>query len=280
MLLPNPPHLQLPLDWQLAAAREANFSFPPIGWRPEDCATCRGTKVVRTWAGSPLKSEVIEFECNCIEQMVLSRYLGIRGVPFNLRTKGMKDLAWVSQPVIKSLTSWNADPIDRAKRLTGLALVGEFPGKTLIASLIQRLLILHGLDAFMLHRGFFNSDSPLTNWKSEQHESMQEWWSRSIRPAPALILDYVQGMVSATDRTGQRIEDVMRFRADNELMTIITATKLDLAKAFVPGATDLIDTYEVLEVRSNDYPTAEIRQRELEEGIVRPVVLIGLGGAS
>ena len=271
--LPPNPQLRLPLDWELKAAQQIGFGFPRIGWREEDCTTCRGTKVVRTWEGAPLHSEVVEFPCNCVEQMLLHRHLGMRGITKAFRTKGFKDLYWVKPEVRATLAEWNTNPVERAQRTLGLILTGDSDGKTLIATLLQRLLIVNGMDAFLLPMSAFTAEGVLNNWKHEAYEEVQEFWHHSIRGVPMLIIDHIEGAAMANDWVKAKLDNLIRFRAENEMMTIITAKSPKLVRGSLPAGSDLVDTFGVLSVLSDRYPKDEIDQRELAERISRPVVL-------
>lgn len=271
-LPPNPP-LRLPLDWQLHAADKLKFTFPKIGWRVEDCKTCNGTKVVRTWEGAPLYSDVVEFPCNCVEQMLLGRYLGMRGLHRGIITKGMADLRWLKRETKNKLNEWSEDPAGRARHTSGLIIVGTTHGKTLTASLLQRKLILHGVDSYMVKAQMFNPDGMLFNWKGEDYELIQEFWNTSIQSAPMLVIQRVEGATMITDYGKARIEGLIRHRADNELMTVITTKSIDMMRLALPINSDVADAFGIIKVDAEPYPEVEIREREIQEKITRPVVM-------
>lgn len=272
-LPPNPTNLRLPLDWQINAALKMKLSVPKIGWREEDCETCNGTKVVRTWEGIPLDSDVVEFPCNCVEQVILSRYLGMRGINVKLRCRGFVDTHWVKKDVRESLAKWNNSPAALASATSGIVFTGMSKGKSLVASLLQRLLLLNNVDAYMVNAQMFIPDGALGNYKSESYEEIQEFWNKSISVAPVMVIDHLEGAVGLTDWGRARIASLIQQRRDNELMTVITTESLGSMALAIPDKSDVTEGFEIVEMKSDIHPTLEIDAKQLELGIRRPVVM-------
>lgn len=271
-LPPNPPNLRLPLDWHLRAAGLIGYVFPKVGWREEDCKTCLGTKTVRTWEYAPLDSDVVTYPCNCVEQMLLYRYLGMRGITKVMATKGFKDLRWVDLSVREKLKVWNDDPAERARHTSGIVLSGG-SGKTLMATLLQRMLFMSDINSFMVTTQMFNPDGPIFNWKAEAYEEIQEFWNKVMKPAPVMVIDRLEGGTMITDWGKAKIDALLRYRMENELMTVITTQSVDRLALALPSGSDVVRMFETINVIAEPYPWAEIHAQEIEKKIIRPVVM-------
>lgn len=268
-LPPLPATVLVPTEDEMRfGARHA--TFPRGTWREEDCQTCQGTKIFKMWSGVPLASDVVEYECPCVDQVLLHRWLGVRGVAARFRVRGFTDLAWMSPEVLSvGLSEWS-DPAKKVRYCQGLVIHGpKFSGKSLLMSVLQRQVLAAGIDARSIELGFFTS--VVDDWKDP---ALRHWYSVAIRSAPVLCVSGFGDTVSLPEWALHRIDELFSFRLANGLTSIVetsgspeglskTARSLDSVK-------EIFDTVQVTAAR---YPAQEITHAEMALGITRPAVM-------
>ena len=245
-------------------------SFPRGSWREEDCQTCQGTKSFRMWSGVPLASDVVEYECPCADQVLLHRWLGVRGVPHRFRLRGFSDLAWVSPEVLTvSLSEWS-DPAKKVRYCQGVVIRGpKFSGKSLLMSLLQRQVLAAGIDARCIGLGFFTSI--VDDWKDP---ALRHWYSTAIRSAPVLCVTGFDDTVALPEWALHRIDELFAFRLANGLTSIVETSGTPEGLTRVARSLDSVgDIFDVVQVTSMGYPSQEITRVEMELGISRPAVM-------
>lgn len=269
-LPPNPPHVRVPSDNELRFG--ATYAALSVHWREEECETCLGQKSFRMWSGIPLSSEVVEYECDCVEQMMLDRWLGVRGLGKNLRRRGFNDMAWVDKDTRAALAPWTQSTAEMVRYLPGLMLTGPTSsGKSLVSSLIQREVLRAGIEAMHIPLTVFTS--LVDDWRSEE---VRKWYRKVIRSIPTLFITKMgKDHLSMNEWGLARLTDLFEYRLDNQLLTVIelssTVDELVKVMPFLRPCAALFDHVQVKS--STPYPALQIQAEEMRLGIGRPVVM-------
>lgn len=220
---------------------------PNLPATPEQCITCHGRGSFMWWNDE--RTEPVEWKCNCVDQWVLHRVLLSAGVGVAYQRLGWGDATSV-EPGAKAKVQ---DYLEHAEAYLsagcGLILYGAGlgNGKTLMATLIIKKLVVEGQDGFVTT--FADMLQMFTSTFRDQEE--KKWFYRRIKNAGVLVLDDVgrehkQRRILTKverERTGSEIgavdfttsmaestfDEVLRHRVASALPTIIT-TNLDLDK--------------------------------------------------
>jgi hypothetical protein len=269
-LPPNPPHVRVPTEEEMRfGSRNARVA---MSWREENCETCRGTKSFKMWAGVPLSSAVVEYECDCVEQMLLDRWLGVRGVPKNLRTRGFNDAAWISKDTRVSLGPWTKNTADMVHYRQGVVITGpQGSGKNLVASLMQREILSAGIEATHIEVSFFTS--LVDDWRNED---IRRWYRRSVRERPVLFVTRIGVPQISLNEWGEaRLAELFEYRLSNNMLTVIeSAVGIPELIGRMPYLATSVGRFDHIEVKSpTPYPAMDITNAEQQHGIRRPVVM-------
>ena len=262
---------------------------------PENCLTCGGKKRFLWW--NPGRTEVVEWDCSCIDQWLLHRYLSNAGVPLVYQRIGWADVAHSSDSteIVRWWIDHAADVLDRG---LGLMLSGSpGTGKTMLAALALKAVLGAGYDGFMsTYSGLI--DLLMNSWHDPAD---RDWWMRRVRNASFLVIDDLgrerkgQRTVGAdeADRTGatrgQRVnyslpmaestlEEVIRHRVGSSRPTIITTnlTAEQVKAGYGSNSMSLLsESTVVCELVAPDFrPEAQSNLvTEIQRGLHRPVVL-------
>src|SRR5580704_23402 len=101
---------------------------------PAECLTCGGDKTFR-WYSQTEPTEVVTYDCNCVEQWIAHRYFLSRGVNRRYQTLGWND--FVGDPTARDVVQTYIAAQNECFR-TGMSLYlwgGIGTGKTLLGSL-------------------------------------------------------------------------------------------------------------------------------------------------
>jgi len=260
---------------------------------PEQCLTCGGSGSFRWW--SPGKREdPVEWECSCVDQWILRRYLLHSGVGLNYARLGWLDYAGAPEGS-KAAADWLEDVNYTMTTGIGLTLYGTHgTGKTLIGTLLLKGMIAKGYSGFMttlsgmvdmLTGGWKDPDARqrfvslckgsdvllLDDVGQERHDE-KAWWDHKTQTRK--VSRTSQPLVRAS------LDEVLRYRLANAKVTIIT-TNLDPYNDFGAGYSDalasLVNERSVLcHLGGQDFRATSMEQRlrrERELRLIRPVVL-------
>lgn len=180
------------------------------------CPTCAGRGSF-WWYDAD--NQIVEWECNCDEQLILYRWFLARGIRPLYQRLGWKDLTGINRQSWDKVHEWLA--LLEAFRLgagPSIWMSGtRGTGKTLVASLIQRKLLSQGIECWQVDAQHIGS--MMTSWREED---TKEWWVRRIRPAPVLVIDDLGREKGNEEWVQARVIEVARFRLESMLPTIIT----------------------------------------------------------
>ena len=240
---PLPAHVRMPSDIELA---RINIHGRGV------CDVCRDTGTFQMWSGAPMTSEVVTYECSCVEQGILSRWLSVRGIPrFHQRLRWADVTAVPDETMRQVANVWNRLEGDIRHGL-GVVFHGtSYTGKSMLAYLLARKLMHTGQFGVL---GITAMDINGLDWRS--NDSMQ-WWYHKVLPAEVLVYDRLGAEKASYGLS--KVEELFGYRNDNMLATIVTTTfsPEDLRRrhgsnsaveeradgpVYAPQAADLIDT--------------------------------------
>lgn len=269
-LEPNPPCIRTLHDDEL---KRLLAHHPRLPMRPEDCPTCDGAGSFRWYAAG----EVVDYTCNCIEQIDLHHWLLNAGIGANYQRLGWGDATGVDVEPMQQVADYAEKIKSYAKRGIGLVLLGEVgTGKSLLASLLLKRLIHDG------HAGYFVTFQELldlftSTWRNDEEK---RWFEQRITNAEILVIDDMsreyEGRLGVA---GPLVDHVLRTRVSSQRPTIVTTNQelAALGKLYSINALSLlVGCCRVIQFAGTDFRTNHLLQRSLDEadlGLTRPVVL-------
>lgn len=267
-LPPNPPTVRPLLDPEAARLRKQD----PSGWHDphRTCKTCRKK-------GTFLGPDGEQWECNCIEQWALHRFLLNAGVGTSYQRVSWDDVTdQVPQAVQQAVLEYALEAERYVSAGIGLILHGDSgTGKTLLLTLLLKRLLELGYDGYFTQ---FNDllDSYTAGWRDAEES---EWFTKRVRNAGILVVDDIGKESKGRENVTSPLFDmVIRHRVANDKPTLITTNySMDELRAGYGGAVMSLLAESCLDYRvtGTDYRETA-RQRTLEDlrqGIVRPLVL-------
>lgn len=284
-LEPLPPGIRLLTDEEAGRLR---LRHPGLPRTPDDCPTCRGRKVFRWWAyDDEGAASAAEYECPCLDQWVLHRYLLNANIGLTYQRLGWRDVR-AEQGAVDKVAAYLDHADDYLNAGCGLILWGnKGAGKTMLAALVLKALLARG------YSGYFTTFSEMLDlftagWHDRDEKAL---FYRRVKNAGVLVLDDVgrefkqrrmvagQGMQDYTTATAEAaFDEVLRHRVANSKPTILT-TNLDM-RQLEEGYGG--NTMSLLHERSTTYhftggdfrDQARMRlDEEIVQGLTRPVVL-------
>lgn len=193
-------------------------------WRtPEDCQTCGGTGYYRWYSATEIW-EVVEWECNCVDQWIMFRYFLSNGIWPRYQRLGWRDAHSVDPDALKAVFEYATKSDDHAARGTGLYLHGPSgTGKTMIGTLILKMMMAKG------HSGYWTTFVDLLSGKREGFEDpdARDAFVRNVRNSDFLLIDdpgkeHASGERQINWQTSI-VDEVIRHRSGMQLPTIITS---------------------------------------------------------
>lgn len=261
---------------------------------PANCITCHGAKTFRWLSDQGIVvagHRVLDYDCRCVDQYVLLRYLLHCGIPLGYQRLGWSDLTYLSDDA----SSAAMDYIDHQQAYVsagfGLVIWGDRGnGKSLLAYLLLKRLIADGVNVYATTFADMVSNFRGT-WRDKEQEA---WFSSTVRNAGVLFIDDLgreytpgqAGQVQQPQREDNRpgavaesmLEAVIRGRVSNAQPTIITTnfTPEQIQHGYGGHVTSLLGEKAIyVEVTGTDR-RQEMNRRELEyakQGLTRPLVL-------
>lgn len=268
-LAPNPLHVLTPRPSEMdRISREYGK-----GILAPTCPTCanRGTF---HWYDE--NGTVVEWECNCDEQLVLYRWFLSHGIRPLYQRLGWRDLNGLSAESMKKVSEWlqvlDAYAIGAGPSIWMSGTRGT--GKTLVASLLQRTLLHSKVECQQIDAQSIGS--LINNWRDDD---VKEWWMRRVRSAPVLIIDDLGRERGQEEWVQARVVELARFRLESMLPTIITGnfTVTDAQAKYGSEFVAILDQAD-----KHDFISGEVRHRQMNETIeqrqnspLRPPIVFG-----
>jgi DNA replication protein DnaC len=248
------------------------------------CDTCHGEKLIRWYEDDDPSKDVIEYECDCIEQWMLQRFLLWVGIPNayqRMSIKDARDLVQHNPDLFNFTHDWY-----EIGRLSGRGIIlsgGHGVGKTLLAaSMMKGLTARKGLDGKMV------SSADLASMFINDDETVQ-WRYRVLATAEILWIDdlgqeymrerMVDGAVQkvASEWTRTQFEALLRERVQMHRITSFTTnlSRDEITLKYGHEFSDLLSESCLFFSAggTNWRPRAESRAlEEMRQGIKRPVI--------
>ena len=274
-LPPNPSGIRTLLQDEATRLKEQHPSLPPT---PKQCPTCAGKERFRWLDGD---GQVAEYQCDCVGQWVLHRYLLHCGIGKKYQRLSWADVQTVPAPVQVQALEYAERVEDHIDSGYGLILRGETTGtgKTLLAVLLLKKIIAMGYDGYFTQ---FNDllDQQSAGWGNSDERA---WFIRRIRNAGFLVIDDVgrenpEAGAKALGMIESTFDKVIRARHDDCKPTIITTNKTDnwWRQRYQGNIMSLLSgTSRVVEMTGTDFRQAD-EERTAEEsrlGLRRPLVI-------
>lgn len=280
-LSPNPPAVRNLLNEALRRL-EAEYDPKVMPRTPDKCLTCGGKKTFR-WK-HPDTGEVVDWECNCVEQYQLRLYLLNAGIEKQYQNLSLMDAHALEAGALALLGDYFEYADAYVNQGLGLVLYGESgTGKTLISTLLLKHLLRKG------HDGYFTPFSKMINssvdgWYNQEH---RQWYIKRIVNAGILVIDDIGHEPAARRATVLPIfNETIRTRMAGSRPTFIT-TNLSLNDLESYYRLDHLEkeTYDFLSILKGcsiflGFTGESYRNREGEEkrqnareGLRRPAVM-------
>jgi DNA replication protein DnaC len=248
----------MPSDAELARARV------PLG--RGKCAVCFGLGTFSMWSGVPFLSEPVEYDCSCDEQLILHRWMSVRGLPKQHQRFRWNDVTTVPDSTMRQVgEAWDRLENDIRRGLGVVIHGGHSTGKSMLAFLLARKL---------MHAGQFDvlciSDADINKLDWKDADEMARWYKR-IMPAEVLVFDNL-GKETKSAFNDTKVEELFGYRNDNMLATIVTT-------AFTPDGlrgrhgTTVTDGVEERTVDKKVVPVYAAQTADLIENRCRSIVI-------
>lgn len=259
---------------------EALFDYLPAN--SGECQTCSGARTFRFYENIALPEPsrvVTDFECNCFDQFALQRYLLNCGIG-----KGYANLFWGDATDVHPKTStfirdYATDIDEYLAHGLGLFLYGAHgTGKSLIANLLLRRLLLKGYDGYWVTLNELLSAYQET-WRGDKET--KAWFDRRMRNVRVLVVDDMGREYDGRSTAASTVDSIFRTRVQNGLVTIVT-TNLDeeqFVARYTKGIQSLVTEACVHhEVLGDDFRVAlrERIRREVALRVRRPFTFGGM----
>lgn len=270
-LPPLPLAIRSLTDHEAQRLREAHPSLPRT---TDDCPTCQGATTFAWWNRE--RTHVVEYDCPCVDQWRLHRYLLHCGVGVALQRLSWADAVHVEPAAVEVVNDYLEHRERYVRSGVGLVLTGSVgSGKSLIAALLLKGLIGKG------HEGYFTTfvemlDAEKGGWRDDEQ---RRWFDGRVRHAGVLVIDDVgresQGRMERVEST---FDHVLRTRVANALPTILT-TNLSmehLKQAYRSNVMSLLSEVSITHTFTGEDYRPQARERflqEVREGLTRPLVL-------
>jgi DNA replication protein DnaC len=255
--------------------------YPSLWADPnKTCITCQfhitGEKTFRWWSED--RTEIVTWECNCISQWIMHRYMLQHGIGKAYQRLALADAVSVPEKTQMEVFQY----LDNADRFVerGVNLILHSPdagtGKTLMLMLSAKNLLARGFDVFVAQ---MNSIVELytSGWRDKADK---DYFEQRIMNCQILKVDDLgketgQNHIDFIDRL---LDRVFRHRTAASLPTFITGnfTREQIEKGYGKYVASLLtETCIFVETSGVDWrPQAQVRtQEELLQGVTRPLVI-------
>lgn len=276
-----------------AESERLDRKYPDLPADPRQCLTCGGAECFRWWDRyvpdrDPANPDVVVYNCPCVDQWILNRYLLYHGIEVFYQRLGWDDLTDAEPAAVEAVQGYLAD-LDRNKQ-AGIGFIlhgGIGTGKSLLATLIAKHALAEGYDAhFTTFSGML---AALTAGWTDADD--RDWFAKRIRNAGILVLDdigrehkqrnYSKSEGRLMDNTmalsESSVDELLRHRVAAAKPTILT-TNLDIDMLEAHYGSNVMSLLKECSAsyrfQGNDFrPRARDRRLdEVEAGLTRPVV--------
>jgi DNA replication protein DnaC len=238
--------------------------------------TCRGNGLFNWWDDEGQGTEIVEYKCPCEEQFLLNRWLLNSGVDLRHQRQSWRDATGVGSAVFTKLYDYTDNVDQYVGAGIGLMMHGmNGTGKTMMANLVLKRLLLDGRDCFFTTFGDL-LDSFTAGWRNEDDKV---WFETRIRHAGILVIDDIGKEHTGRHQVAESTFDlVLRARVGADRPTLVTTnyTPEEVRQNYAISALSLLRECSLfVEFAGIDYREELARQRidEALRGITRPVVL-------
>lgn len=255
------------------------------------CVTCGDAGTFQWWdryslGGDP--SKVVTYECPCIDQWILHRYLSAHGIGLAYQRLSGHDAIGISPDGQAVVMDWFTNRDAYIRSGVGLVLHGSGgTGKTLSSNLLLKKILSDGGDGFFLtFKDLLDLQSD--GWRDKEHK---DWFNRRIRSAGLLVIDDIgkenhsrkvtdKGLKESvtTGYAQSTLDSVLRSRVADALPTIVT-TNIDfddVTDAYSASIFDLLVERSVVHRFTGGSFRTKSMTRSVDEarsGLSRPVVV-------
>lgn len=268
-LPPLPTAARVITDFELARLKKKNASI----WcsRSQQCQTCKGAG----WFTSFENDSIVEYDCDCLNQMILSLWFANAGLANDQMRASWQDILAVD-PAAEKIASGYVDDIEaNVSRGRGLILQGSAGiGKTLLATLVLKWGMAHGFDGqFFLFPSFL--DAYAAGWDNSED---RDWFYQKAGSTPLLVIDDVGK--EADSRSGSSImesfEIVIQNRVNAGLPTILSTnlTPQQLQNRYGGHIFSRLNGYaDLIEMSGEDFRPMHngVKATKAEHNFVSPV---------
>lgn len=243
------------------------------------CITCRFEKTgERNFRWYDDSREVVTWECNCVAQWIMHRYLLAHGVQKNYQRLGWADAIDVPEATQMQILTY----LDSADRYVdrGVNLILHSPdagtGKTLMLMLAAKKLLGMGYDVFVAQMSTI-VEMYTSGWRSKEEK---DYFEQRIMNCQILNVDDLgkESGEKTVDFIDRLLDRVFRHRTAASLPTFVstnlTRDRMDLGYGKYVASL-LTETCLFVETSGSDWrPRARERTRqEIEQSLTRPLVI-------
>lgn len=275
-LLPLPPAIRTLGDAETDRLRR---QYGDIQSSLADCPTCRGRLTFRWYDDMLLpeeKRQVVDYECNCVDQFRLSRYLLNAGMDRVYGRYFWGDANRVDPKTYEFAMEYHENASAYLDNGTGIFLHGERGnGKSLIASLIFKQLL--GLGA----TGYWTTFDQMLDRYSSTWRDVEEraWFDRTVRNARVLVVDDIgREAPNRQAMSTSAVDSIFRTRTQSGLATLVTTNlkEGDFQTRYTASVTSLVNEMCLHQhVIGEDWRTrlAAVHLADIRNGLSRPYTL-------
>lgn len=182
------------------------------------CLTCAKTG---TYRARDLDGAVVEYQCDCAGQWKMHRWMLNAGIGLRYQRSSWTDLVDPHSDLVTQAFAYLNDAQSHMSTGTGLTLWSESSGtgKTLIATLVLKTLMLDGYDGYFTQ---FNDllDASTSGWRDKDERA---WFTMKVRNAGVLVIDDLGREYKGRAELVESLFDtVIRARVNACQPTIIT----------------------------------------------------------
>lgn len=249
--------------------------YPDLPDSPAKCKTCRGKKTFR-WYSPDDPTQVVDYDCNCVDQFFLHRWLLNAGIDLAYQRMSWRDATGVPKSVVKEIKGYIIDADRLVPAGIGLLMLGQpGTGKTMLSTLILKDLISQG------YKGYFTTFHNMLDRFTEGWSSVENkvWFDGKVRNAGVLVIDDMgrehKGRIDIAIST---LDHVLRARVASARPTILTSnlSTEQISELYTRNALSLLSESSItLNFLGEDFrPTQKTtRIEEAREGLTRPLVI-------
>jgi DNA replication protein DnaC len=273
-LAPNPFGCRTLTDPEVARIRER---YERLWSNPrKTCLTCTKEKTGSTTFRARDKGEIVTFDCDCIEQWQLHRWLLHSGIDTRYQRYSWQDITEIGASIQMAVMDYmqNDALIQQGIGLT-LWSTEKGTGKTLLGSLMAKGLLARGHDAHFTQFNEMIQDFT-SGWRNEDE---RRWFVQRVRNVEFLVIDDMGRESKGRENITEAMFDiVIRARVSACNPTIITTnyTPDQLLQGYGGNVMSLLSEVNTsIEVPGRDYrPTSKAQIiKDASDGIVSPFVV-------